>query len=109
MASVYSTAFLKSHGGAGGLYTVPSGFVAVIRSITAVNTNAIGIPEGFSVYLGHSSCTIVEATLSPILPTSSGQSMIVEMRCVVEATDTINITNDADVDVTVSGYLLSTP
>lgn len=109
MAGIYSTAFLKSHGGAGGSYTVPDGFVAVIRSITAVNTMFLTIPEPFSVYLGDSSCTIVEWTLSNLLPTSPGQSVNWQGRVVVEAHDTINVTNGPDVDVTVSGYLLSAP
>lgn len=81
----------------------------MIRCVTAVNTNFVTLPEGFSVYLGHSSCTIIETTLSNVLPSAPGQYVSQEMRVVVEAGDTINVINDADVDVTVSGYLLSTP
>lgn len=110
MSSVYSTAFLKSHGGANALYTVPDGFIAVIRCITAVNTNPVGLPENAQVYLGHSSCTIFEQTISPVFGGAGIQSSIVDMRVVVEATDTMVIDNNgADIDMTVSGYLLTTP
>lgn len=108
MSSVYSTSFLRSHGGAGGLYTVPDGFIAVVRNVTAFNSDGV-IPQSFNVYLGHSSCTFVAATLSPLLPSSPGYYSTWELRVVVETTDTINVSNDPGVDVTVNGYLLSLP
>lgn len=105
---VYSTSFLRSHGGAGGIYTVPAGYLAVIRCITAVNTGP-DLPEHGQVFLGHSSCTIWSAVLSPFLPSSPGNSATINLRVVVESTDTIQVNNGPDVDVTVSGYLLSLP
>lgn len=106
MAAIYSTSFIKSHGGAGGEYTVPEGFVAVVRCITAINTQVLA-PEGYSVFLGHSSCTIANDTLDPAFSGSPGWGVVHDLRVVVEATDTIHVNNDPDVDVTVSGYLLS--
>lgn len=97
------------HGGVTAAYTVPDGYVAVIRNITAVNTNGVGIPEYGQVYLGHSSCTIFLATISPFLPSSGTQQITLEYRVVVEATDTINVQGGADVDMTVNGYLLKLP
>lgn len=109
MARVFSTAFIKAHGGATPSYTVPDGYIAVIRSITITNTNPLGIPESGSVYLGHSSCTIYQCTMSTTLDPLADQSKTIEVRVVVEATDTINVTAGSDIDITVSGYLLSTP
>lgn len=88
---------------------MPDGYIAVIRCITAVNTSGVDIPEGFNVYLGHSSCSVASALLTPLLPSSPGNGLALDLRVVVEATDTIQVTNDADVDVTVSGYLLTLP
>jgi hypothetical protein len=110
LSAVYSTAFIKSHGGAVESYTVPDGFIAVIRCITAVNTNLFGVPENAQVVLGHSSITIYERTISALFSGPGIQSDILELRVVVEATDTIQTPNNgADVDMTVSGYLLATP
>lgn len=108
MAAVYSTAFIKSHGGAGGSYTVPDGFIAIVRCVTGFNAS-VGLPEDAQVFLGHSSVTIWQYTLTPYDPSSPGFYATDELRVVVEATDTINVSSGLDVDMTVSGYLLSTP
>lgn len=106
MASVYSTSFIRSHGGAGGSFTVPGGTIAIIRCITAFNASAI-IPESAQVFLGHSSCTIYEVTLNVFIGPSRDYYDAIELRVVVEADDTINVSSGADVDMTVSGYLLT--
>ena len=108
MARVYSTNFAHMHGGVTQTYTVPDGFIAVIRCITSFNAS-IGIPEQAQVVLGHSSVTIYQKTLSPYLPTSLTYYDCTEMRVVVEATDVITVYGDGDIDMTVSGYLLTTP
>lgn len=106
MASVYSTSFIRSHGGAGGSYTVPDGYLAVIRCVTGFSAADFS-PEIGQVVLGHSSCTVWYNEFNPV---SSGPYAFYrtdDLRVVVEAGDTINVTNGTDVDVTVSGYLLT--
>lgn len=105
MAAVYSTSFIRAHG-SNESFTVPDGFLAVVRSVTAFNSDGV-LPLSFNCYLGHSSCTFVAATLSPLLPSSPGYYASFDLRVVVEATDTIQANVPSAVDVTVSGYLLS--
>lgn len=108
MARVYSTSFIRSHGGAGGDYAVPDGYVAVIRWVTGFNASDIE-PEVGQVVLGHSSCTVWYVEFNPTGLGSAYFYQSDELRVVVEAEDHILVMNGPDVDVTVSGYLLSTP
>lgn len=108
MASVYSTQFALMHGGASVVYTVPAGYIAVIRSVTAFNASPV-VPEDGHVYLGDSSVTIYQRTLSTFLPSSPGYYDAQELRVVVDAGDRIHVEGGPDVDVSVSGYLLSLP
>lgn len=109
MSKVYSTSFIRSHGGGPDSYTVPVDQVAVIRCITVTNNNALDLPEQAQVYLGHSSCSLLNTEISPLLPSSGTTYLIVDARVVVEATDVIWANGGPDVDITVSGYLLSLP
>lgn len=77
-----------------------------MRCVTAFNASSV-IPESAQVYLGHSSCTIYEVLLSVFVGPTQNYYDTRELRVVVEATDTINVSSGADVDVTVSGYLLT--
>lgn len=102
MARVYSTRFIAGHAGAGGTYTVLPGFLAVVRCVTAFNASAI-INEIAEVALGSSATTFYQKDLAQQV------CDITELRVVVPAGDSIVAASGADVDVTVSGYLLSLP
>lgn len=102
MGSVYSTQFLTSKSGASATYLVPSGYRAVIREITAFNGN-LAIPETAQIFFQGSGIMIWNALLD-------GQSYVAEqLRTVLNPGDRFLHGNGPDVDMVVSGYLLSLP
>ena len=108
MANVYSTQFLTSHAGAPVTVFVPTGFVAVIRTITAFNASVIA-PETAALVLVAEDVTIWQSLLTPGPPDVPNSSEVVNMRTVLNPGQAIATNNGSDVDMTVSGYLLSLP
>jgi hypothetical protein len=106
MASIYSTRFLHTHAGSASSYTVPDGKVAVIRCITAFNPNAV-IPETAGLVLTDSAVTIWQVGNLGGASLEVGNSVVVDMRVVLHSGESIHTNNDADVDMTVSGYELA--
>lgn len=102
---VYSTRFLSVHGvGPVAEYTVPSGFVAILRDLDAFKTGTdesavadmVNASAGVAIWLGHFSGTASWISWRG--------------RQVIPAGETVEVsaTGTTDVSITVSGYLLST-
>lgn len=106
MASIYSTRLLHTHAGGAASYTVPDGRVTVIRCITAFNANAV-IPETAGLVLTDSAVTIWQVGNLGGASLDVGDSVVVDMRIVLHAGESIHTNNGADVDMTVSGYELA--
>ncbi len=87
---------------------MPEGFVAVIRCVTGFSASSFA-PETGQVTLGHSSVTVWYAEFSPEGLSDTFFYRTDELRVVVEATDHILVSSGPDVDISVSGYLLSLP
>ena len=101
-APVYSYRFCQGHAGASSSYTVPVGFRAVVRDITAFNASAVA-PENAQVVIVGLAITIWQALVAP--SSFSG----ISFRVVIDEGETISTDPGTDVDMTVSGYLLSLP
>lgn len=99
---VYSTLFFSAHAAGGYSYPVPAGYRAVIRCICSFNGSAI-INEISEMTIGSTGATFYQRDL--------GQQVcdITELHVVVDEGDTIVWGGGIDVDITVSGYLLSLP
>lgn len=104
--STYSTRFGGGlhTGGAGTIYTVPSGYVVVVRCITAYNAGASS--DAFEV------SAQVSGSLIPIYHVTnvaaSSNSLEWEGRVVLNAGEFINVaTGGQQWSYTVSGYLLT--
>lgn len=81
-------------------FDTPEGFVTIIRWASMFNANGI-TPETFHLYENVTDITIMQVELLP------GQSLQQEMRVVWPAGFSLRLNNDADIDYTLSGYLLS--
>ena len=102
MARLYSTRFIVAHAGAAGHYDVPDGFIIVVRFVTAFNAKNF-IPGSANLLEVNSGVTLWQVDLG------QQQALSQELRVVVDFPETIEITQSADCDMTVSGYLLSAP
>lgn len=108
MSTVFSTRFLLSTGSTGATYTVPSGKVAVLRSVTAVNRD--GSSQWFLVSINPAGAYVVFGQLEANDATVGRASSIRELRLVVNAGEQMRVsTSSANMDVTLSGYLLTLP
>lgn len=96
---------LHSHAGAAASYTVPDGKVAVVRCITAFNPNAV-VPETAGLVLTDDAVTLWQVGNLGGASLEVGDSVVVDMRVVLHAGESIHTNNDGDVDMTVSGYEL---
>ena len=108
MRTVYSALLLAVHAGAAGTITVEPGTVVIISDIAAFNPNAV-IPETAALVHHPSSATIFQASnLFSGDPSSGGY---VHERChkVLGPGDSCTTNNGSDVDMFVSGYILSLP
>lgn len=102
MAAVYSTQFIFSHGSHGELYTVGDEFRAVLRWVTGFNSDGV-LDHIIHLTETVTGATIVQANLNP------QQSESLEFRVVLYAGQQIRNDSDGEVDITVSGYLLTLP
>ena|ERR1700752_1890303 len=106
---VYSPRFIgASFSGFGsGTYTVPDGYLAVVRDVSAAMTNQLGQGGGsFQVFI-HGNCIITW----PMPPDFFG-SFQWQGRQVVNAAETISYTAQvagAQAAIAISGYLLKLP
>lgn len=103
--AVYSTRFLATAGDpiATVEYTVPDGFVAVVRDVTGYAVN--GGTGGITVWLSIEGWVLWHLPAPPSVPTTYTQSM----RVVLQAGETLTAQGGytATSSVLVSGYLLS--
>ncbi len=100
---VYSTRLLGAVGLVGTLsYTVPAGFVAVIRDLDAYNGGGITVTN--ITLHGSGGQTIWQDDSTTLSRNSAWRG-----RQVIFAGETFDVHTTGAWDVTVSGYLLSTP
>lgn len=102
MASVYSTLLATVHAGAGGSFSVDATHRCVVRQVTVFNANAALSRNASLVHMA-SDCTIYQRAISA----NSWYSD--EMRFVMNPGDELLLLTDPEVDMTVSGYLLTLP
>lgn len=108
MSNVYSHRFIASHAGASASYTCPAGYVAVLRGVTLFGAGIV-YQTGHLIH-ADSDCTIVQWVLAPTEATAVGaQVVIIDMRFVFYAGETIFTADDSTVDLTASGFLLTLP
>nr|CRY95979.1 hypothetical protein [uncultured prokaryote] len=102
MAYVYSTRFVEEEvaaGGSGGIYTVPAGYVAVIRTV-AITAQASGAGLGL-LYRGGS------IGLAALRSVTQYDTAVVNCRHVLNGGDVLNFAAFVvGFSVSVSGYLL---
>lgn len=102
MARVYSVRLAAQHAGAAGSIVVPTGFRAVIRNVSSFNADAIDTNDAQLVHVP-SSCTIYQRTLG------LQQWADDDLRLVIEEGETVSVLPGFEVDMYVSGYLLTLP
>lgn len=102
MSRVYSKRIVFMHDGGTAIYVVPAGFTLVIRCVTFFNADALLAKSGELIDVT-SDCTIVQRSVAP------EASEINDMRVVLDEGQELQVTAEAEMDVTVSGYLLSLP
>lgn len=104
--AVYSTQFLADYPwGSDVSFTVPAGYIAIVRSIDLFQGGGSGGHE-LQVYLGYSSAVVFNVPSS-----AAGASYHWEGRQVLEQGDELIATNPSagPASVLASGYLLTTP
>lgn len=100
---VYSTRFIAVQGLVGAeVFTVPVGYVAVVRDINLYNGGGITVTTA----IWHGSAGQALALWSS---SASASDAFFTGRQVFYAGETFDITTNGAWDVTVSGYLLATP
>lgn len=102
MANVYSHQLLNIHDGGDTTYQVPAGFVALLEFFTWFNADSLDTKGGSLVWT-EADITIAQHTI--------GQSQVLydRVHIVIPEGHHVHLSADAEVDVTVSGYLLSLP
>jgi hypothetical protein len=102
VANVYSTRFLVQHAGAEAVYQVPEGYRAVIRCITSFNGSAV-INEVSALIHLTSGATLYQKDL--------GQQVwdAEDVHIVLNELEEITNAGGDDIDISVSGYLLTLP
>jgi hypothetical protein len=101
-APVFTVQVFCTHGSAGEVYTVPDGFRLVTRFYTGFNSDAIN-PKLIHLVEGITGATILQQDIG-MQSTNLG-----EWRVCLNAGQRIINDSDAQVDVTVVGYLLTLP
>lgn len=104
MAAIYSTRFLSGlvHASLNISYTVPSGYVAVVRSISGYNAGS-----GAGNFVAFNSAS---GTLFAVVGVVVDATCNLECRHVLNAGDTLTCSASwTSGQATVSGYLLSAP
>lgn len=99
---LYSVRFAAQHAGASGTITVPAGFRAVLRDVSAFNADAVDTND-LQLVDGESGCTIYQRTLG------LQEWINDELRIVINEGQTVSVLPGFEVDVVVSGYLLAVP
>jgi len=103
VASIYSTKLaegLQAAGSNSDVYTVPSGYVAVIRSIQLYVVSA----GAATAIVAHKSVSFIAC----VNTTAAFQGEDFEMRAVLDAGDIINVTaSGVEFSYLISGYLLT--
>ena len=102
MSKVYSTSFFFLHHATSTHYFVPAGMLAIIRWITAFNSNAI-TPATFHLLEQNSLATIDQQVVGPVTTYSA------EFRVVLPELAQLTIANDPTIDCSFSVYLLTLP
>lgn len=115
MADVYSRSLLTAAGFTGGpttFYTVPTGFVAVVRTISVVWGNVVISGLDFWVQRDDGTKLIrqtINITITP-QPYWYGGCAVYDGRWVLDTSESLALqATDGTVDVFVSGYELATP
>jgi hypothetical protein len=108
VSTVYSTRFISGLRGTAGSYTVPAGYRAVVRSVTAINLySSTSEPAQLRSSVG--GLIIVGAYLSTFVSSPPWNAITWDLHYVANAGEGIYTQNGPDVDMTVSGYLLTLP
>jgi hypothetical protein len=102
MATVYSTLFVTVHAGAGGSFSVDATHRCVIREITVFNANGV-LSRNAELVHDASDCTIYQRAIG------AKEWYSDQMRFVGNPGDSFTLLTDPDVDMTISGYLLTLP
>lgn len=101
---IYSTRFIVLHGGSDASYTVPEGFVAVVRDVDTYSSSLIGFSQ---VFLQGSAGQAMWEWSSGVGQASYGSW---RGRQVIFGLETFSIhVEGVACDATVSGYLLTAP
>lgn len=108
MSNVYSTRFIVFHAGAGGSYICPAGVVGVVTWVTAFNASAV-TTETFNLVHQPSDATLAWGTLSQEIGAPDIFSRTMELRFVFYTGEQLHAFGDGDIDMSVSGYLLTLP
>lgn len=99
---VYSIRMSGGHAGSVKDIDVPAGYVYVIRFITVFNASAIA-GETFHMFSSTFSWTYYQQTYPPVT------AALIDLRLVLAELETVEFSNDGDIDYTVSGYALTLP
>ena len=108
MSKVYSHRFIVFHAGAGGDFTCPDGYLGIVTYVLAFNASAVAT-ETFNLVHVDSNATIAWGVLSQLLDAPGTFSAAMAMRFVFYEGESLHAFGDGDIDMAVSGYLLSLP
>lgn len=105
MAPVYSHRFFAAGPNAAATYTVPAGYVAVVRGLTIHNDDTSSLQHCF-LTLQPGAIKVVYA-IEPVQQFASANiSRAIDLRLVVNAGEQLVLETSANVFATVSGFLL---
>ena len=108
MAQVYTYRFMVCHAGSSGDFPCPEGFRAVIRCCTAFNASDL-LPEVAAVVHQPSNATVWQKLLLSTPDAPNGGYAVDDVRFAFDYGEYIEANIDSDIDLTVTGYLLTLP
>jgi len=108
VAQVHTTRFIVFHAGAGGYYTCPAGYRAVVTWVTAFNASAIST-ETYNLVHVDSDATIAWGALSQNAGAPGTFSAAIDLRFAFDPGEQLHAFGDGDIDMSVTGFLLSLP
>lgn len=106
MASIYSTRFIELAAAGSQTYAVPSGHLAVVRSIVAVNAGGSS-SAAFSCQLTPSGVYLCFGTVQAPVAGQNVNQQLLDMHVSVLAGEVINGAVQAGASLVVSGYLFT--
>lgn len=89
-------------------FDLPPGFVAVLRSVTVVNT-VTAIPGYYGISVQPADITVVSGHVAPEGPENTERSEAYDLRFVFYPTEYLLSQNDVSIDLTASGYVFEAP